>query len=683
MHADHGARRRGASATTSWWLSAWVIAAVLASGCGLVNPNTEEHLSGLLRDYIIAQEMYYAQHRRYAPSVDSLARGLAVPPWMQVQVHRSNAGGHSAHAWSPRDPDLVCVVFAGPLPSGLDRGFPGEPMCGTRAQFASFMSNWQPLIRDAEWGRQGPGVPFIVIVVLMVLVLAATYGFGVVLDRASRRFPPIWKVVFWTPAALVTVFVGLSAGLGTILRGMGRYSWGLAVMGLGIGAALNLGLFSVPHALRRPRSGDWWAALGLLAAAAAVYGAFAKLVAGDLVAGGARGVGSNADTVKLAVATAALSLLNLMGILQLIRARRRTKPVARTTASDAGGGTDIGPAARTTSTTTQTRRRVLLLVALAAAVLYLVTDRIGRSGEDAEPDPVSTFLESYVLLQEAYFADHGRYAGEADRGAIPVPVGVTLRIISSSATAYSVIAFSDSARQLCAVWVGEPPPKLDHDRPGQPVCDAPPRFEPWLAAVRRPVPVARVARIDTVVSAEPDTFRRAEPEAGQDVSYERIFEGRDWRSGQAFRNWATVVPLRNELKEPCSIDQKSRLAGSIDDVLFCERVATVGDDTELGGGEFVWSIVRSTAVPRYDCSVGITYLQENVMVRRASAADCDYALAIEDPSDNPIVMFRLRGTGEIGLVVDSHGAECASRHALLASGDVFERVHRFFLECVR
>ena len=208
----------------------------------------------------------------------------------------------------------------------------------------------------------------------------------------------------------------------TVLRSEGGFGWRWAVLWLAIGAVLHLGLFSVPRAVRSARSIDWWAAVALVMAGGAAYGIVALTMAGDTLA--ARRFGMPADWSAVGLGLLALSMVTLHGL----------------------------------------------------ASTWMLAARRGPVGSDTP--------RHHIRLQEAYFVDHGRYAGPDDRQAFPVPAGISLEILYSSGAGHGALAQAD-VTWMCAVWVGEPLPLLDHDQPARPVCDLPRRFEPMRAAMAR------------------------------------------------------------------------------------------------------------------------------------------------------------------------------------------------------
>ena len=82
-----------------------------------------------LRNYVTAQERYYADHATYAAATS--ATPLQPSPGVSVIVLTFGPTGHSAVAIHSDLPDLVCAIWVGrePRPPLHDGAREGEPTC--------------------------------------------------------------------------------------------------------------------------------------------------------------------------------------------------------------------------------------------------------------------------------------------------------------------------------------------------------------------------------------------------------------------------------------------------------------------------------------------------------------------------------------------------------------------------
>ena len=107
-----------------------------------------------LRNFVTAQEIYFADHRTYAPSLREMGEIYLPSPGVTVVVLTSSDSGHSEIAiffqivqsgverareaitsvleWLREDervPGLVCAMYIGNAPPPLGSGLEGEPVC--------------------------------------------------------------------------------------------------------------------------------------------------------------------------------------------------------------------------------------------------------------------------------------------------------------------------------------------------------------------------------------------------------------------------------------------------------------------------------------------------------------------------------------------------------------------------
>lgn len=169
------------------------------------------------------------------------------------------------------------------------------------------------------------------------------------------------------------------------------------------------------------------------------------------------------------------------------------------------------------------------------------------------------------------------------------------------------------------------------------------------------------------------------------VDYGRVFGGADWSTSEAFSTWAEPLVLRSTERTPCDEAAMDSLSDLTDSVLFCQRVAALEPETGVGRPELIWAILHrpSPSVDVHDCSIGLVFLDGEQRIVEASPAACRYALDVEDPSDTPVMVFRVRRTREIGVVVEWHGAECGGTAVLRQEGPAFRRVYEISTDCLR
>ncbi len=106
-----------------------------------------------LRNFVVAQEIYFADHSTYAPSLREMGEIYRPSPGVTVVVLTSSDSGHSEIAIfqivqsgverareaitsvleqlreDERVPGLVCAMYVGSAPPPLGSGQEGEPVC--------------------------------------------------------------------------------------------------------------------------------------------------------------------------------------------------------------------------------------------------------------------------------------------------------------------------------------------------------------------------------------------------------------------------------------------------------------------------------------------------------------------------------------------------------------------------
>ena len=83
-----------------------------------------------LRNFVTAQELYFADHTTYASSLHAMREIYRPSPGVTLVVLTSSDTGHSEIAIDERVPGLVCAMYIGDDPSPpLGRGSSGEVVC--------------------------------------------------------------------------------------------------------------------------------------------------------------------------------------------------------------------------------------------------------------------------------------------------------------------------------------------------------------------------------------------------------------------------------------------------------------------------------------------------------------------------------------------------------------------------
>ena len=82
-----------------------------------------------LRDFVMAQESYFANHNTYATSLHALGELYAPSPGVTLVVLTSSNTGHGEIAVDERVPGLVCSMYVGNSPPPVGKGEEGELVC--------------------------------------------------------------------------------------------------------------------------------------------------------------------------------------------------------------------------------------------------------------------------------------------------------------------------------------------------------------------------------------------------------------------------------------------------------------------------------------------------------------------------------------------------------------------------
>lgn len=82
-----------------------------------------------LRNFVTAQEAFFANHVTYARTLRELGNLYAASRGVTVVLLRSSNRGHNEIAIIDRVPGLVCAMYVGDTPPPLGTGNEGEPVC--------------------------------------------------------------------------------------------------------------------------------------------------------------------------------------------------------------------------------------------------------------------------------------------------------------------------------------------------------------------------------------------------------------------------------------------------------------------------------------------------------------------------------------------------------------------------
>ena len=82
-----------------------------------------------LRNFLSAQESYFADHTTYASSLHAMRELYSPSRGVTLVVLTASDTGHSDIAVDERVPGLVCAMYVGNAPPPLGRGSEGEVVC--------------------------------------------------------------------------------------------------------------------------------------------------------------------------------------------------------------------------------------------------------------------------------------------------------------------------------------------------------------------------------------------------------------------------------------------------------------------------------------------------------------------------------------------------------------------------
>ena len=82
-----------------------------------------------LRNFLVAQESYFANHATYARSLREMAATYLPSRGVTIVLLTSSNTGHGEIAIIDRMPGFVCGMFVGSSPSPLSTGGEGEVVC--------------------------------------------------------------------------------------------------------------------------------------------------------------------------------------------------------------------------------------------------------------------------------------------------------------------------------------------------------------------------------------------------------------------------------------------------------------------------------------------------------------------------------------------------------------------------
>jgi len=82
-----------------------------------------------LRNYVTAQESYFADNATYAGSFGQMTKFFKPSRDVTVVLLTSSNKGHSEVAIHAKVPGLVCATYVGHIPAPLGRGDEGQVVC--------------------------------------------------------------------------------------------------------------------------------------------------------------------------------------------------------------------------------------------------------------------------------------------------------------------------------------------------------------------------------------------------------------------------------------------------------------------------------------------------------------------------------------------------------------------------
>lgn len=169
--------------------------------------------------------------------------------------------------------------------------------------------------------------------------------------------------------------------------------------------------------------------------------------------------------------------------------------------------------------------------------------------------------------------------------------------------------------------------------------------------------------------------------AEENIDYKKIFsEDND----KAFSDWAKPQSFTAYSDKKCSENIKARITDPTHKVIFCEHIASISDSEQSKKGQLIYSIREVSKLGSdYDCDSGVIYLNNEKTITESSPVGCADILNIASPSDRPLKIFRIKRTGNIGMVLSNHGLECANHWVVLQENENLKRVHLLASRCAR
>ena len=82
-----------------------------------------------LRNFVTAQEIYFADHNTYESSLHAMREIYRPSSGVTLVVLTSSDTGHSEIAIDERVPGLICAMYVGNAPPPLGKGSEGEVAC--------------------------------------------------------------------------------------------------------------------------------------------------------------------------------------------------------------------------------------------------------------------------------------------------------------------------------------------------------------------------------------------------------------------------------------------------------------------------------------------------------------------------------------------------------------------------
>lgn len=123
------------SKLTTLLLSSAVLATPVAALAQQATPDSAtvvaatRTLKSDLRNFVTAQEAYFADHTTYARSLPEWATVFHPSRGVTLVLLTSSGTGHSEIAIDERVPGLVCAMYVGTSPPPLGKGAEGEVVC--------------------------------------------------------------------------------------------------------------------------------------------------------------------------------------------------------------------------------------------------------------------------------------------------------------------------------------------------------------------------------------------------------------------------------------------------------------------------------------------------------------------------------------------------------------------------